>query len=188
MDYEEFNKEYKEFSDWWNNSEEFSKKTDELIWGKDAAMNRAAKKFTQLEGKGLAYPSEEFLNSKAGEEALTDAWMNYGQSPRQDEWTGQEDETPRLLPKPIMGLVKNTITSTNFTPDDRVNSPSHYTSGRMESIDIIEDAIAVAPTPKEGFLQGQVLKYILRVWLKDNPLEDLKKARWYLDRLIKSLE
>ena len=166
MDYEEFNKEYKEFSDWWNNSEEFSKKTDELIWGKDAALNRAAKKFTQLEGK----------------HAKNDMWLDI------DKWTGQEDETPRLLPKPIMGLVKNTITSTNFTPDDRVNSPSHYTSGRMESIDIIEDAIAVAPTPKEGFLQGQVLKYILRVWLKDNPLEDLKKARWYLDRLIKSLE
>ena len=83
---------------------------------------------------------------------------------------------------------RNAIQPTGFIPDDRVNSPSHYTSGRMESIDIIEDAIQVAPTPKEGFLQGQVLKYILRVWLKDNPLEDLKKARWYLDRLIKSLE
>ena len=100
-----------------------------------------------------------------------------------DEWTGQEEVPAKNPTRP-----RNAIQSTGFIPDDRVNSPSHYTSGRMESIDIIEDTIQVAPTPKEGFLQGQVLKYILRVWLKDNPLEDLKKARWYLDRLIKSLE
>ena len=75
-----------------------------------------------------------------------------------------------------------------FKSDDRVNSPSHYTSGRVEAIDIIEDAVKDAPTPGKGVLQSQVLKYVLRVWLKDNPLEDLKKAQWYLSRLIKKLE
>jgi hypothetical protein len=68
--------------------------------------------------------------------------------------------------------------------DDRVNSPSHYTSGKVEAIEVIEDAIKDAPNVEFGFLQGQVLKYLLRMWLKDNPLEDAKKARWYLDRLI----
>ena len=72
--------------------------------------------------------------------------------------------------------------------DDRVNSPSHYTAGTQEAIDIIEEAIANAPTNKAALLQGQVLKYLLRVWLKDNPLEDLKKSRWYLERLINTLE
>ena len=72
--------------------------------------------------------------------------------------------------------------------EDRVNSPSHYTSGKTEAIEIIEDAVSVAPTPQSGFLQGQVIKYLLRVWLKDNPLEDLKKAQWYLIRLIEKLE
>ena len=72
--------------------------------------------------------------------------------------------------------------------DDRVNSPSHYTSGKQEVIDIIESAIKDAPSPIFGLLQGQVLKYMLRVWLKDNPLEDLKKARWYLDRLIEQYD
>ena len=67
---------------------------------------------------------------------------------------------------------------------DRVNSPSHYTSGKTEVIDIIEDAVKDAPSNIYGMLQSQVLKYMLRVWLKDNPLEDMKKARWYLDRLI----
>ena len=68
--------------------------------------------------------------------------------------------------------------------DDRVNSPSHYTSGKTEVIDVIEDAVKDAPSNIYGMLQGQVLKYMLRVWLKDNPLEDLKKAKWYLERLI----
>jgi len=37
-------------------------------------------------------------------------------------------------------------------------------------------------------LQGNVLKYLLRLWVKENPLQDAKKARWYLDRLIDNLE
>ena len=80
------------------------------------------------------------------------------------------------------------LTALSSHQDDRVNSPSHYTSGKQEAIDIIEAAIKDAPTPGKGMLQGQVLKYMLRVWLKDNPIEDLKKARWYLDRLIDQLE
>ena len=71
---------------------------------------------------------------------------------------------------------------------DRVNSPSHYTSGSQEAIDIIEDAIKTAPSPETGMLQAQVLKYLLRLWLKDNPTEDAKKAQWYLKRLISKLE
>ena len=71
---------------------------------------------------------------------------------------------------------------------DDVNSPAHYTNGSQEAIVTIEEAIEEAPSMKAGFLQGQVLKYLLRVWLKNNPLEDLKKAQWYLTRLIDSLE
>jgi hypothetical protein len=76
----------------------------------------------------------------------------------------------------------------DLSKDDRVNSPSHYTSGKTEVIDIIEDAVKDAPSAIYGLLQGQVLKYMLRVWLKDNPVEDMKKARWYLDRLIEHYE
>ena len=72
--------------------------------------------------------------------------------------------------------------------DDRVNSPSHYTSGKTEVIDVIEDAVKDAPSAIYGMLQGQVLKYMLRVWLKDNPIEDMKKAQWYLTRLIEHYE
>ena len=47
-----------------------------------------------------------------------------------------------------------------------VHSPSHYTKGRIEAIDIIEDVVAGAPEPVVGYLIGQSLKYILRAWYK----------------------
>ena len=71
---------------------------------------------------------------------------------------------------------------------DPVNHPAHYTAGVVEAIDVIEGAIADAPSPCGGYLQGQVLKYVLRLWLKGNASQDAKKARWYLDRLIARLE
>ena len=74
-----------------------------------------------------------------------------------------------------------------YKENDLVNSPAHYTRGNQECIDTIEEAIQDAPEPIVGALQYQVLKYILRMWLKGNPLRDCRKARWYLDRLISKL-
>jgi hypothetical protein len=71
-------------------------------------------------------------------------------------------------------------------PSDPVN-PSHYKQLPAETIDIIEAAIAKAPNNKAAGLHWQVLKYALRCWFK-NGIEDLKKARWYLDRLIQEEE
>jgi hypothetical protein len=75
-----------------------------------------------------------------------------------------------------------------FVIDDLVNTPSHYTSGNVEVIDIIEQALREADDAVLGYLQGQALKYLLRMWLKDSPVQDAKKARWYLNRLIGKLE
>lgn len=72
--------------------------------------------------------------------------------------------------------------------DDLVNSPAHYTQGRFEAIDVIEDVIRHAPDPISGMLLGNTLKYLLRVWFKACPHQDLCKARWYLNRLIQHLE
>ena len=71
--------------------------------------------------------------------------------------------------------------------NDPVDHPAHYTQGKQEAIDIIEGAIDAAPSVQAGFLQAQVLKYLLRLWHKDNPRQDAKKAKWYLKRLIDSL-
>ena len=71
---------------------------------------------------------------------------------------------------------------------DMVNSPSHYTSGRVEAIEVIEDATRDAPNVMSGVYQANVLKYLLRLWHKTNSKEDAQKAEWYLKRLIDSLE
>ena len=71
--------------------------------------------------------------------------------------------------------------------NDMVNSPAHYTRGSQEVIDIIEEAIQDAPDVKAGMLQAQVLKYLLRLWLKSNAPQDAQKAQWYLTRLINHL-
>ena len=65
-----------------------------------------------------------------------------------------------------------------------VHSPSHYTKGRIEAIDIIEDVVSGAPEPVVGYLIGQTLKYILRAWYKGDTRQDLQKAAWYLERAI----
>ena len=65
---------------------------------------------------------------------------------------------------------------------DPVKKPGHYTYGRYECIDIIEDILADASGP-EGFLIGNAIKYLWRFRHK-NGTEDLEKARWYLDRAI----
>jgi hypothetical protein len=70
---------------------------------------------------------------------------------------------------------------------DLVNHPPHY-QGRFEAIDVIEDAVRRAPHPVLGGCQWQALKYLLRLWGKGNALQDARKARWYLDRLITHLE
>ena len=84
-------------------------------------------------------------------------------------------------------LADDVITFSEYKKSDKVNSPAHYTRGTQEAIDIIEEAIQDAPDVKSGMLQAQALKYLLRVWLKDNSKQDLEKARWYLNRLIDSL-
>jgi len=64
---------------------------------------------------------------------------------------------------------------------DLVDHPPHYTAGRFEVIDVIEDWGL-------GFHLGNATKYIARARHKGRELEDLRKARWYLDREIKRLE
>lgn len=64
---------------------------------------------------------------------------------------------------------------------DSVNHPSHYNMGGIEVIDAIE-AWGL------GFHLGNTVKYVARAEHKGKKLEDLKKARWYLDREIERLE
>ena len=70
---------------------------------------------------------------------------------------------------------------------DMVNHPSHYKAKNgMEVIDVIE-AFTANLNGYEATHTGNVIKYICR-WKEKNGLEDLKKAQWYLNRLIKNIE
>jgi hypothetical protein len=72
-------------------------------------------------------------------------------------------------------------------PADNVNHPQHYQSkSGLETIDVIE-AFTEDLVGGEATNTGNVLKYMCR-WKSKNGLEDLKKARWYLDRLIGIVE
>ena len=72
---------------------------------------------------------------------------------------------------------------------DDVNSPKHYTDGKIEVIDFIEDK-------NLGFAAGNVIKYVVRAGKKrsagmsdkEKAIQDLKKARYYIDRRIKEIE
>jgi|TARA_R100001594_G_scaffold120696_1_gene156377 hypothetical protein len=68
-----------------------------------------------------------------------------------------------------------------FTADS-VNSPPHYQNGTMETIEIMENQMSVERFL--GYLEGSIIKYISRYEYKKNPLEDLKKAEWFLRKLI----
>lgn len=88
--------------------------------------------------------------------------------------------------------VKKVLTAEDFMDLDKkekpdmVNHPPHYNVGGFEVIDIIQaftqdlNGIAAVDT-------ANAIKYILR-WHNKNGVEDLKKARWYIDHLIKKLE
>ena len=83
--------------------------------------------------------------------------------------------------------VKGTETETE-TDFDVVDKPEHYNTNLPEGIEVI-DIIAAQTAPLSGMqavAQANVIKYVLR-WQKKNGVEDLKKARFYLDRLIGEL-
>ena len=69
---------------------------------------------------------------------------------------------------------------------DNVNHPPHYNKGKFETFDIIVDTLGKYEAI--GYCQGNVIKYVLRMWHKGNPLEDAKKAKWYLEKLIELFE
>ena len=67
-------------------------------------------------------------------------------------------------------------------PEDPVNHPAHYTFGRFEVIDVLQDWFPSSP------LLWQVVKYVARAQHKNNMLQDLMKAQFYLNKAIEQLE
>lgn len=87
-----------------------------------------------------------------------------------------ESSLSRVEPDPV---IKESLN----TESDPVN-PSHYKQGSIECIEAIKAALGVGFI---AYLWGNIMKYLWR-WPNKNGIEDLKKARWYLDRLIQEEE
>lgn len=77
----------------------------------------------------------------------------------------------------VKGLYDVTTDKKPDCVSNAIDHPSHYNRGKIEVIDFIEDQGL-------SFHLGNVIKYITRAGSKGDKLEDLKKARWYLDRYI----
>jgi hypothetical protein len=68
---------------------------------------------------------------------------------------------------------------------DAVTKPQHYNTGGIEAIDYIKQQLG------DGFIEyceGNTLKYLHRWRYKEHPVQDLRKARWYLDKMIEATE
>ena len=64
---------------------------------------------------------------------------------------------------------------------EMVDHPDHYNQGKIEVIDAIEDWGL-------NFAEGSVIKYVARHRHKTNSIQDLKKAKWYIEHIIRTQE
>jgi hypothetical protein len=76
--------------------------------------------------------------------------------------------------------------STDLKTEDPINHPAHYNRGKLQYIDAAEAML----TQEDfiGALKFNVGKYLWREKHKGNRLQDLKKAQWYLNKIIETLE
>lgn len=69
-----------------------------------------------------------------------------------------------------------------MSDSDIVNHPKHYTQGKIECIDAIEAAVSEL-SGLDAVCTANVIKYVWR-WKHKNGSQDLRKAQWYLEKLI----
>ena len=65
---------------------------------------------------------------------------------------------------------------------DDVNFPQHYRQSNTETIELIRESMTTEEF--HGYLKGACMKYLARYKYKGQPVQDLEKAQWYLNRLI----
>lgn len=88
---------------------------------------------------------------------------------------------PKGMNGPSGPIPPHRVEDTFDPPKDDVNHPEHYTLGGIEVYDFIK-------AWQLSFAEGNVIKYTVRSPYKKSRLKDLKKARWYLDKLIEEAE
>ena len=111
--------------------------------------------------------------------------------PEDGQWwrtSSLDDATPDEWDRAAAAAYGEPQVGKLFHPSDApqescpVENPDHYNTGAIEAIEAIR-----ASMPSEqffGYLKGNVMKYLWRYDYKEKPIEDLRKADWYLNRLI----
>lgn len=79
----------------------------------------------------------------------------------------------------MSNIFTSALYNTTITYPEKIDRPSYYQIGDMEVIEIAKHL---------GFIKGNIVKYVVRAGKKSTELEDLKKAKWYLDYLINEIE
>ena len=107
--------------------------------------------------------------------------------PEVRDWERLRKEIPAIESKSIDNAMAECHKG-NWEKEDVVNQPSHYNSGGIECIEAIEESMTKEAF--KGYLKANCMKYLWRYETKhpDKPAEDLKKARWYLNKLIEVQE
>ena len=117
-----------------------------------------------------------------------------------EEWDRAGRQIEAALNTPVGKLYHPADIPAGFKPDEYVvrngvktwtkescpvERPDHYNTGAIEAI----EAISASMDSEQyfGYLKGNVMKYLWRYDYKDKPVEDLRKADWYLNRLIDAL-
>lgn len=86
-----------------------------------------------------------------------------------------------VVPCIVIDKIFSAVDDVN-TESDSVNHPSHYNQNGMEVLDVI-NAFTKDLSGAEAFYAGNVIKYVLR-WQHKNGIEDLEKAKVYIDKII----
>ena len=148
-----------------------------------ASVDEIVKKFNV--SKQAVYNTRYKLNKQRRDRTLTLTASQVALAAKMGITAEQYARHLAALNKPkirLMGTVDQQMPK--FQPkDDPVNHPAHYTDGGIETIDFIE-------AKRLGYHLGNVVKYICRAGKKGTNmgLQDLQKARWYLDRAIEKNE
>ena len=118
-------------------------------------------------------------------------WFPPEQVKKYEDWEADAMEIIETYPdardsndtiETMVDYMMDAIEQTN----DMVNNPDHYNHGKVECIEYLKDNMPFEAYT--GYLEGNCKKYLHRWRYKKKPLEDLRKSRWYLDRLISELD
>ena len=89
------------------------------------------------------------------------------------------------LPPPHVGRGRSQEIFGKKNMDDNINQPEHYKQHDLEVIEAIKGLMSA--DEYHGYLRGAIIKYLGRYRYKGKPVEDLRKARWYLEKLIEEI-